>query len=58
MVRLVPRLVYHTEEDLYSKLEGTFSKVKREPIAALTLSILLGASLVGGDRAASLITQN
>lgn len=38
------------EKDLYSKLEGASSKAKREPVTALTLSILLGASLVGGDR--------
>lgn len=50
IVQLVPRLVYHTEEDLYSKLGRASSKVRREPVTALTLTILLGTSLVGGDR--------
>lgn len=54
-----PKINLSPEEDLYSTLEGGLSKVKRELGTALTLSILLGASLVGvGTGTASLITQH
>lgn len=59
MIWLVPRLIYHTEEKLLYKLEITSPKhMKREPVTALTLSILLGSSLAGlGTGTASLIMQ-
>lgn len=59
MVRLLPRLTYHSEEELEG-LVGPVSlhRSKREPVTALTLSILLGASLARlGTGAATLVIQ-
>ncbi|KAL1777573.1 envelope glycoprotein, partial [Sigmodon hispidus] len=38
MVELVARLIYHTEKELFNKLETEFSElIKREPMVAFTL---------------------
>lgn len=56
---LVTRLIYHVEDKFLDKLGICTSETKREPVTALTLSALLGASLVRiGTGTASLITQN
>uniref|UniRef100_A0A8D2AV23 Envelope protein n=1 Tax=Sciurus vulgaris TaxID=55149 RepID=A0A8D2AV23_SCIVU len=59
LVRLVPRLLYHSDEDFYLRLRGSPPRTKREPLMALTLSMILGMGLIGvGTGTASLITQN
>lgn len=49
MVQLVPRLIYHSEEEVILRLESKElqRKVKREAVAILTVGTLLGAVGVG-----------
>ena len=58
LVLLVPRLFYHSNNEILLKLEASH-RSKREPVSALTLTVLLG---LGAARArtgmSSLIMQN
>ena len=60
LVHLVPRLNYYSEEELQLRLEtpGQY-RAKREPITALTLTVLLGLGAIGtGSGIAALTLQD
>lgn len=59
LIHLVPRVTYHASEELLSLNEATQYALrhKREPVTVLTLAILMGTSLAGLGRAASLVTH-
>ena len=60
LVHLVPRLNYYSEEELQLRLEtpGQY-RVKREPVTALTLTVLLGLGAIGtGSGIAALTLQD
>ena len=55
-VIIVPRLIYHTSEEILHHFEGDRNRQKREPITAVTLATLLIAGGVGaGTGIASLV---
>ncbi|KAM6230470.1 retrovirus-related Env polyprotein from Fv-4 locus [Porphyrio hochstetteri] len=55
-VIIVPRLIYHTSEEVIRHFEGDLNRQKREPITVVTLATLLIAGGVGaGTGIASLI---
>ena len=57
-VLLVPRLFYHSNDEILPKLEASH-RSKREPVSALTLTVLLGLGAAGaGTGISSLIVQN
>ena len=60
LVHLIPRLNYYSEEELQLRLEtpGQY-RAKREPITALTLTVLLGLGAIGtGSGIAALTLQD
>ena len=58
LVLLVPRLFYHSNNEILPKLEASH-RSKREPVSALTLTVLLGSGAAGvGTGISSLIMQN
>ena len=58
LVLLVPRLFYHSNDEILLKLEASHWS-KREPVSALTLTALLGLGVAGaGTGISSLIVQN
>uniref|UniRef100_A0A8V5FHH7 Uncharacterized protein n=1 Tax=Melopsittacus undulatus TaxID=13146 RepID=A0A8V5FHH7_MELUD len=55
-VIIVPRLIYHTSEEVLRHFEGDLNRQKREPITVVTLATLLIAGGVGaGTGIASLV---
>ncbi|NXD49192.1 ENV1 protein, partial [Corvus moneduloides] len=55
-VMIVPRLMYHTYEEIMYHFEGDLSRQKREPLTAITLATLLIAGGVGaGTGVASIV---
>ncbi|MCQ4187816.1 hypothetical protein FK515_30080, partial [Klebsiella pneumoniae] len=44
---IVPRLIYHTSEEVLRHFEGDMNRQKREPITVVTLATLLIAGGVG-----------
>jgi hypothetical protein len=60
LVTVLPRIIYHSEESLYSHWNsGTGERKKREPISALTIATLLSLGVAGaGTGIASLATQH
>ncbi|NXD60206.1 ENV2 protein, partial [Corvus moneduloides] len=55
-VIIVPRLIYHTSEEIMYHFEGDLSRKKREPLTAITLATLLIAGGVGaGTGVASIV---
>uniref|UniRef100_A0A8D0G0W6 Envelope glycoprotein n=1 Tax=Strix occidentalis caurina TaxID=311401 RepID=A0A8D0G0W6_STROC len=55
-VNIVPRLIYHTSEEVLRHFEGDLNRQKREPITVVTLATLLIAGGVGaGTGIASLV---
>uniref|UniRef100_A0A8V5GS63 Uncharacterized protein n=1 Tax=Melopsittacus undulatus TaxID=13146 RepID=A0A8V5GS63_MELUD len=55
-VIIVPRLIYHTSEEVLHHFEGDLNRQKREPITVITLATLLIAGGVGaGTGIASLV---
>ena len=55
-VIIVPRLIYHTSEEVLRHFEGVLNRQKREPITVVTLATLLIAGGVGaGTGIASLV---
>uniref|UniRef100_A0A8B9FEX3 Envelope glycoprotein n=1 Tax=Amazona collaria TaxID=241587 RepID=A0A8B9FEX3_9PSIT len=46
-VIIVPRLIYHTSEEILHHFEGNLNRQKREPITVVTLATLLIAGGVG-----------
>ncbi|NXO00019.1 ENV1 protein, partial [Rhinopomastus cyanomelas] len=55
-VVIIPRLMYHTMEDVMYHFEGDLSRRKREPITAISLATLLIAGGVGaGTGIASIV---
>ena len=59
LVLLVPQLFYHSNDKLLLKLEKASPWSKREPVSALTLTVLLGLGAAGaGTGISSLIVQN
>jgi hypothetical protein len=60
LVAVLPRIIYHSEESLYSYWNtGTGERKKREPISALTIATLLSLGVAGaGTGIASLATQH
>lgn len=46
LVQLVPKLLYHSDEEMLDRWDGGY-RAKRKPIAALTVSLLLGLSVAG-----------
>ena len=58
LVLLVPRLFYHSNDELLQQL-GDSHRPKREPVTALTLTVLLGLGAAGaGTGISSLVLQN
>ena len=58
LVLLVPRLFYHSSDEILLKLEASH-RSKREPVSALTLTVLLGLGAArAGTGTSSLIVQN
>ena len=58
LVLLVPRLFYHSNNKILPKLEASHQS-KREPVSALTLTVLLGLGAAGARTGiSSLIMQN
>ena len=59
LVLLVPQLFYHSNDKLLLKLEKASPWSKREPVSALTLTVLLGLGAAGAGTGISfLIVQN
>jgi hypothetical protein len=60
LVTVLPHIIYHSEESLYSHWNsGTGKRKKREPISALTIATLLSLGVAGaGTGIASLATQH
>jgi hypothetical protein len=60
LVAVLPRIIYHSEESLYSYWNtGTGEKKKREPISALTIATLLSLGVAeAGTGIASLAIQH
>ncbi|KFZ47742.1 hypothetical protein N321_05725, partial [Antrostomus carolinensis] len=55
-VIIVPRLIYHTSEEVLRHFDGDLNRQKREPITVVTLAALLVAGGVGvGTGVASLV---
>ena len=55
LVLLVPRLFYHSNDEILPKIEASH-RSKREPVSALTLTVLLGLGAAGaGTGISSLI---
>ena len=58
LVLLVPLLFYHSNDEILLKLEASH-RSKREPVSALTLTVLLGLGVAReGTGISSLILQN
>uniref|UniRef100_A0A8C3E8S7 Uncharacterized protein n=1 Tax=Corvus moneduloides TaxID=1196302 RepID=A0A8C3E8S7_CORMO len=53
-VMIVPRLMYHTSEEIMNYFEGDLSRQKREPLTAITIATLL---ITGGVRAGTGVTS-
>ena len=47
LVQLIPKLVYHSGEEILNRLGSANPRSKREPITTLTLAALLGLGLSG-----------
>ncbi|NXK42533.1 ENV2 protein, partial [Piprites chloris] len=55
-VIIIPRIMYHTSEEVFRHFEGSLSRNKREPFTAVTIATLLIAGGVGaGTGIASLV---
>ncbi|NXK43788.1 ENV2 protein, partial [Piprites chloris] len=53
---IVPKIMYHTSEQVFQHFEGSLSRNKREPITAVTIAALLIAGGVGaGTGIASIV---
>ncbi|NWU35049.1 ENV1 protein, partial [Hylia prasina] len=58
-VLIVPRILYHQEEEMYHFLEESSGLYKRELITGITFALLLGRGATGaGTVVSALITQN
>ncbi|KAF0877641.1 ENV2 protein, partial [Crocuta crocuta] len=61
LVQLVPLVVYHANEEIITSLNGSsyLMRTRREPITALTLTVLLGLGVTGaGTSISALATQS
>ncbi|KAF0872794.1 ENV1 protein, partial [Crocuta crocuta] len=61
LVQLVSRVLYHTNKEIITSLTKSSGliRVKREPITALTLTVLLGLGITGaGTGISALATQS
>ena len=60
LVRLVPRLTIHDPETFLNFCgRDTFSRVKREPVTAITLAVILGLGAAGaGTGIVSVVQTN
>nr|AAN77282.1 Env [Python molurus endogenous retrovirus] len=59
LVQVMPRIYYHTEEEVYNTYSGSeLIRHKREPISTLTVALLVGLGLTGaGTGIASFANQ-
>ena len=58
MVAVMPKILYHSEEVMYSHWDQEMLRQKREPISAITIANLLSLGLAGaGTGIASLSLQ-
>ncbi|XP_015421279.1 PREDICTED: retrovirus-related Env polyprotein from Fv-4 locus [Myotis davidii] len=59
LVQLIPKLIYHSGEEVLNRIDAINSRSKREPITALTVAALLGLGLVGARTGiSSLVIQD
>lgn len=59
LVQLLPRILYHPEEEIYQQYTGEVRRTKREPVSTLTLAAIFGIRLAGaGTGIASLAVQS
>lgn len=59
LVQLIPKLIYHSGEEVLNRIDTINPRSKREPITALTVAALLGLGLAGtGTGISSLVIQD
>lgn len=46
LLQIIPRLVYHAEDEFLDRIGDQHLQIKRDPVTVLTLSVLLGASFL------------
>lgn len=58
-MQLIPKLIYHSGEEVLNRIDTINPRSKREPITALTVAALLGLGLAGtGTGISSLVIQD